>query len=143
MTPRLSFPDLVAAKGVKHVSLTNFTMWCERMSLGTITIGSQIFDETSPGAYRLRTLAFGAPDNSVVIRANVNPKANPSRFSISRVKQVDLVENGKTTRETMTVTTSFVMPQKGFTITDAEASDSDLATFITVENLNSIAQGRN
>lgn len=117
-------------------------MWCERMSFGTITIDTRVFNETSPGVYRLSTLAFGAPDDSFTIRPNATPKANPARFSISRVRQIDVVENGKTTRETMTSTTSFVMPQKGFTMLDADNADNDLAAFITVANLNAIAQGR-
>lgn len=112
------------------------------MSFGPIILGTRSYVETSDGVYRLSTLAFGAPDDSLVIRPAVDPKASPARFSISRVLQSDVVENGKTIRKTMTITKSFVVPLAGFTAAVADASSADLDVFLTADTITAIANGR-
>lgn len=112
------------------------------MSLGSITVDSLTYNETADGVYRLSTLNFGDPDNSIVIRPNVNPKADPARFSVSHVRQVDVVVNGKTERKTMTHTQSYVIPLAGFTSLVADESSSRIAAFLTPVIINGILQGR-
>lgn len=112
------------------------------MSLGTITLsGSRVFNETTDNVYRLSTLGFGAPDNSIVTRPNTNPKAKPARASASSVVQKDTTADGKTVRDTSTATISFVIGNN-FTADDARVLVTNLYEHLTAAVISQLLLGR-
>lgn len=111
------------------------------MPFGSITTNSKTFNETQPGYYQLSTLAFGDPDNSIVVRGAVKGAPLP-RVSVTRSLGKNLTIDGKTVPAKAAATFSFVVPPNGFTAAELATLRADLDGFLTEGNISAMLLGR-
>jgi hypothetical protein len=57
------------------------------MSFSTLTVGSQVFNETEPGKYYLSTTAFSDPDNYIKIRGGTKRNDGSYSAGLTRVHE--------------------------------------------------------
>lgn len=113
------------------------------MALGNIVIGTTTFIDTGRGRYIDNAQTVGGLRNELKIApGTLAKKAVPPVItaSVSRLQEKTVTVNAvsQTKRATMTLT---IASEPGFSATDLDVLASDLATFITVGNLNLILNG--
>lgn len=110
------------------------------MSFSSIVTVTKTFLERAKGVYVNGAIAFGAPDDELRLRANVNKK-NPS-FGIIRSRQYDVVSGTSTTRVGCNITVNISAPA-GVPAADIDVMVSEIAEFVTPATLSRLLQGEN
>lgn len=110
------------------------------MPFAIITAQTLPFEPRSEGHYVRSNVAFGAPDNSFVIRG-ANAKSEPLRASVSRVLQKDITIAGNTVRKTATVTLAIVVPTADFTALELDSLATDISEFLTSNTATRLLMG--
>lgn len=109
------------------------------MPYSPITTTTSTFNERAKGTYVKSTVTYGAPEDELKLRPNVNKK-NPS-FGLVRTKQVDFVSGSTTIRLGANITLNISVPSTGFPVADLDVMLTEIAEFVTPATLSRLLQG--
>lgn len=109
------------------------------MPFGVLTLGSATFNPRKEGHYVESTVAFGDPNNYLVVRP-VSFNKDVARIAISRVLEKDVTVGSAELRQMATVTMT-INATVNFTAAELDALAADLSSFITSDTLSRVLQG--